>query len=73
MQDVFITKIHIDKVRHPQGVDICLSDSVRRVLILTGKNGSGKTSLLEAMNNSVMYEQNNSLGQTERELCLWGE
>ena len=57
MQDVFITKIHIDKVQHLQGVDIRLSDSERRSLILTGKNGSGKTSLLEAMRDSVIYAQ----------------
>ena len=57
MQDVFITKIHVEKVRHLQNVDIALSDIERKHLILTGKNGSGKTSLLEAMRDSVSYEQ----------------
>ena len=45
----FITKIHIDKLRHLENIDIILSDNNRRHLLLTGKNGSGKTSLLEAM------------------------
>jgi len=49
MQDTFITKIHINKVRHLADVDIVLSDTERKHLILTGKNGSGKTSLLEAI------------------------
>ena len=57
MQDIFITKIHIDKVRHLKNVDIVLSDSERRHLILTGKNGSGKTSLLEAMSDCVLHRQ----------------
>lgn len=30
MQDVFITKIHIRKVRHLQGIDIVLSDNERK-------------------------------------------
>lgn len=40
MQDVFITKIHIEKVRHLENADIMLSDTERKHLILTGKNGS---------------------------------
>jgi len=57
MQDVFIRRIHIDKVRHLKDVDIVLSDTERMHLILTGKNGSGKTSLLEALRNSVILQQ----------------
>jgi predicted ATP-binding protein involved in virulence len=57
MRDVFITKIHIAKVRHLENVDIVLSDTERKHLILTGKNGSGKTSLLEAMRNGVIAKQ----------------
>jgi recombinational DNA repair ATPase RecF len=49
MQELFITKIHIGKVRHLENIDIALSDSERKHLILTGKNGSGKSSLLEAI------------------------
>ncbi len=58
MQDTFITKIHINKVRHLTDVDIMLSDTERKHLIITGKNGSGKTSLLEAMQFITSYMQN---------------
>ena len=45
----FITKIHVDQVRHLENIDIELSQDKRKHLILTGKNGSGKTSLLTAI------------------------
>jgi predicted ATPase len=57
MLDTFITKIYIDKVRHLTNVDIVLCDTERKHLVLTGKNGSGKTSLLEAMRNSIILAQ----------------
>ncbi len=47
MEDVFITKIHVNKVRHLEDMGIVLcgecEKAERRHLILTGKNGSGKT------------------------------
>jgi predicted ATP-dependent endonuclease of OLD family len=46
MEDIFITKIKIKKVRHIKDFEINLSESERKHLIITGKNGSGKTSLL---------------------------
>jgi len=49
MDDIFVTKIHINKVRHLENVDILLSETEKKHLILTGKNGSGKTSLLDAI------------------------
>lgn len=45
----FITKIEIEKVRHLENIEICLSETERRHLLITGKNGSGKTSLLESV------------------------
>ena len=45
----FITRIKIMKVRHLENIEICLSDTERRHLLITGKNGSGKTSLLETV------------------------
>jgi len=57
MQNTFITKIHIGKVRHLKNVDIVLSDTERKHLILTGKNGSGKTSVLEAMKRNIQFCQ----------------
>ena len=50
MNHLYITNIHIDKVRHLQNIDIPVgSVENRKHLILTGRNGSGKTSLLEAV------------------------
>jgi len=53
MQDFFITKISIKKVRHLENIDIELSPNEKKHLIITGKNGSGKTSLLLGLNNVV--------------------
>lgn len=52
MEDIFITKIHINKVRHLENLEIPLSETERKHLILTGKNGSGKTSVLEELNKN---------------------
>lgn len=49
MNQHFITQIHIDHVRHLHNIDILLSDTTCKHLILTGKNGSGKTSVVEAL------------------------
>lgn len=46
MEDIFIKSIHINKVRHLENVNIPISETERKHLILTGKNGSGKTSVL---------------------------
>jgi predicted ATP-dependent endonuclease of OLD family len=45
-QDIFISKIAITNVRHLKNVEIELSETERKHLILTGRNGSGKTSVL---------------------------
>ena len=58
MQDTFITGINIKKVRHLENVEIPLSQNERKHLILTGKNGSGKTSLLEAMRDGILLALN---------------
>jgi recombinational DNA repair ATPase RecF len=49
MEDIFISHIHVNEVRHLKNIDIPLSEDKRQHLILTGKNGSGKTSLLEQL------------------------
>ncbi|MBO4400410.1 MAG: AAA family ATPase [Selenomonadaceae bacterium] len=49
----YITQIHIDSLRHLNNIDIPLSEENRRHLLLTGKNGSGKTSLLEALKQNL--------------------
>ncbi len=49
----FITKIKIRNVRHLKDISIQLDENERKHLILTGPNGSGKTSVLEAMRDFV--------------------
>jgi len=49
MAEIFLSSIHVQKVRHLRGFAIDLSKDKRHHLILTGKNGSGKTSLLKEM------------------------
>ena len=73
MEQFYITQIHIQKVRHLENVDILITPDSHemRHLILTGKNGSGKTSLLEALRaylNSV--STTNNLYTAEKNLNL---
>jgi predicted ATP-binding protein involved in virulence len=49
MSDTFITHIKIGKVRDILDLEIPMSKSERQHLIVTGKNGCGKTSLLSAL------------------------
>lgn len=49
MEQTFLTDIEIRKVRHLENISIPLDKNKRKHLILTGKNGSGKTSVLEAV------------------------
>lgn len=59
--NIFITNIEIDKVRHLENIKIPLSINERKHLILTGKNGSGKTSVLEAIKSYLaMYADANA-------------
>jgi len=51
--DIFITSIHVKKVRNLENFDIPLSEERRQHLIITGKNGSGKTSLLLEMDKFI--------------------
>lgn len=54
MEKTFLTEITIKKVRHLENISIPLDTNKRKHLILTGKNGSGKTSVLKA---AVKYIQ----------------
>lgn len=49
MEQLFITNLEINKVRHLKDISIPLSENQIRHLVLTGKNGSGKTSVMEAL------------------------
>ncbi len=49
MEKLFIQSLEIRKVRHLSNITIPLSEEHMKHLILTGKNGSGKTSVAEAL------------------------
>lgn len=49
MEQTFLTEVCIKKVRHLQDITIPLDKEHRKNLILTGKNGSGKTSVLDSL------------------------
>lgn len=49
----YIKNIHINKVRHLRDINIPLEKEAYPHLMLTGKNGSGKTSLLNAIANHI--------------------
>ena len=69
MYKLFITKIHVEKVRHLENLEITLSDK-RKHLILTGKNGSGKTSLLNALNEWIRHRQTNVMRSSHEEMQI---
>ena len=66
-QKNFITELDIVKVRHLQNICIPLASDVRKHLILTGKNGSGKTSVLKAFSNHLEYLVSSKF-ETQQEL-----
>lgn len=65
MKDIFIKSIHINKVRHLENVEIPISETERKHLILTGKNGSGKTSFLLEIKNWLNGVENQQLLQLQ--------
>lgn len=66
MEPTFLTGIHIHKVRHLENIDIPLSAAARKNLILTGKNGSGKTSVLTALISHFEYVLSNSYAPMDK-------
>lgn len=53
MDRFFISELRIEHVRHLKDIRIPLSSDKMKHLILTGKNGSGKTSVLEAIGDNL--------------------
>ncbi len=56
MEDVFIRHIEINEVRHLKDVSIAIDETERKHLVITGKNGSGKTSLLLSIKDNLSSE-----------------
>ena len=68
MEQTFLTDMEIKKVRHLENISIPFDRDKRKHLILTGKNGSGKTSVLEAVVKyiqSFLGEHGTSLDHAE--------
>ncbi len=55
MEQTFLTELRIEKVRHLHDITIPLSETERKNLILTGKNGCGKTSVLKNLVEFLKY------------------
>lgn len=51
----YITQIEIEELRHLSDICIDLKPDVRTNLLLTGKNGSGKTTVLQALFQEGKY------------------
>ncbi len=76
MEDIFITKIKINQVRHLENIEIPIDEKERKHLILTGKNGSGKTSVLNYLKQYLTLFQGtgttfNNLQQHKQNILLW--
>jgi predicted ATP-binding protein involved in virulence len=67
----FITSIHINEVRHLKNIEIKLNAEKRQHLILTGKNGSGKTSVLRAMKSYLQAINDRKLDSLKGEYLSW--
>ena len=58
----FITEVRIDNVRHLKNINIALDNQRRQHLILIGKNGSGKTSVLNKIAKNLALLSRSSTG-----------
>jgi len=66
MTENYITKIFVEKSRNVENFEIKLSETSRQHLIFTGKNGSGKTSLLLEINKYLSKVDNGEYQQFEQ-------
>ena len=53
MNNHFITQIEIEKIKHLNNIKIKLDENKPKHLLLTGKNGSGKTTTLKAIKSNL--------------------
>ena len=68
---IYLTKIQINKIFHLENILIELDSHEKKHLILTGKNGSGKTSLLNSLAEFLeKTKRNNSLSLLKLEAQL---
>ncbi len=65
MEDVFIQQIKVNKARNLVNFEIPLDLDTKKNLIITGKNGSGKTSLLIELKKFLNQTSNDSIESYE--------
>ena len=67
----YITEIKIEELRHLSNISICLKEDQRTNLLLTGKNGSGKTTVLNALKKYLTVIPNGEMGELEDKWPKW--
>ena len=72
MYDIYLKKIGIEKLRHLEKVEIPISDNTKKHLIVTGKNGSGKTSLLQAVARQFIFMTFSGKASSEERIMEYG-
>ena len=65
----FMTELRINHVRHLKDITIPLSESQPKHLILTGKNGSGKTSVLKSAVDFLSYAVSDATNPSSKIIC----
>lgn len=70
MEQIYLTEINIQKVRHLQNIKIKLSENEKKHLVLTGINGCGKTSVLRAINRVIGVHGRGFAGSDWKEIDL---
>ena len=71
MKEYFISEIDIEKLYHLSDIKIKLDSNKRQHLILTGKNGSGKTSLLLEIEKFLRAINDEKLSQVFDQYPTW--
>ena len=71
MKEYFISEIHIEKLYHLSDIKIKLDSNKRQHLLLTGKNGSGKTSLLLEIEKFLRAINDEKLSQVFDQYPTW--
>ena len=71
VKDYFISEIDIEKLYHLSDIKIKLDSNKRQHLLLTGKNGSGKTSLLLEIEKFLRAINDEKLSQVFDQYPTW--
>lgn len=71
MKEYFISEIDIEKLYHLSDIKIKLDSNKRQHLLLTGKNGSGKTSLLLEIEKFLKAINDEKLSQVFDQYPTW--